>query len=95
MAAHNGNQKALRSALSIVRAESSDDLKQTLSLVKETEARTKALFTAVRNQHAEITNLLNEFKRVTGLLAEILREPDKLTEAEHVIRDFIFNKNKK
>lgn len=86
--------EALRSATSVVRAESEDTLKQVLQLVKETDARSRVLFTKVHNLIVDVGELTRKYDAILGCLKELFDRPDQLTHAEHIIKDFLREKYK-
>lgn len=59
-----------------------------LTLTRETEARTKALFHRIANLQTDIATLQNRLKSVVQLLV-VRDNPDEIKENEHVIKQFI------
>lgn len=81
-----------RQALAIVHAENADDLKTILQLVKETDSRSRVMFTKVCNLIVEVQEAAKKYDAVLGCLKELFDRPDQLTHADHIIKDFLREK---
>lgn len=85
---------ATRRAVALVRNETSDELKQVLQLVKETDARSRVLFTKIHNLQVEIEAERKAYDKLLAVLSELWQRPDQLTPSEHIIKDFLRDKYK-
>ncbi len=82
----------MRSALTLVRSQSSDELKEVLELVKKTDARSLVLFQKVHNLQVSFDTLAKEYDGLLAILKELMSRPDEMTHAEHIVADFLRRK---
>ena len=70
-------------------------LHDTLLLLKESDARSRVMFSKLHNMQVEMSELKSSLDKLAGALLELARTDTVPTvEAEAVIRDFLFNKHK-
>lgn len=92
--------RAKRNLIPVVKAITDSDIARsaigsTLLLLKEVDARTRINFIQVKNLQAEISQLKSSLDKLAAALLELTKIDNiPTTEAEAVIRDFLFNKHK-
>lgn len=81
-----------RVARELLQGELLVDLKETRRLIAETEARTKVLFAKIHNMQIELQEHNKNLAKVFGIICELFQEPEKLTDLEKVVKDFVVSK---
>ena len=65
------------------------------TLVKETEARTKAIFSQIHNLQVEIGEMTTKLALVFTEMHHLVERPESAGDAMSIIKDFVFNVTKK
>lgn len=79
-----------------IRSEFSKFLGETITLVRETEARTKALFAKVHNLQIETAEMNRNFAKLLAALTLVLESPvEAQTDAIESMKKFVFDVTKK
>jgi hypothetical protein len=68
-------------------------IRETLQLLKETDARSRVLFTLIKNLQVEVKELRAEQRATAKLFLGLLGESGTREHAEAIVKDFMFNKN--
>lgn len=61
----------------------------TLLLLKETDARSRVMFTKLHNMQVEMSGLKASLDKFIAAIVEVHDEPTKLGEVQAVLRDFL------
>lgn len=80
---------------SVATPELASELRTVHTLLKETDARSRVLFSKIHNLQTEVAALTDRLGKTLALLSELFDRPATVTEAQSVIHDFLrkqFNK---
>ena len=85
----------MQKALSLVRSQTSDELKEVLQLIKETDSRSRVLFQKIHNLQVEVETLSTAIKGLGSVLVELFEQPESINHAEAIVRDWLIKLHKK